>query len=421
MIGAGTILAGVRGVIIASGVVGSLVWVWYLGHLIRHHRLVVFLKDLPLPAPVAGSAELDPSWPGVALIFAARDEAVGVEAATRSMLRASGDDPGLRVIAVDDRSTDGTGRILDRLAAAYPTLEVVHLSSLPNDWLGKTHALQTGTATPAALAARWLLFTDADVIFEPGAIRRAVAFAEESRVDHLAVAPGVVTRSVGERVFLCLFGLLFSMYAPLGWLSDRHRRTHVGIIAFNLVRAEAFRAIGGYRHLRMSVDDDMRLGLALKSAGYEPRLIFGTGAVSVRWQVGTWGMIRGIEKNFFAGLKFRLSQVLIVIIGVLTTAVAPFVGLFFGPISTRFIAGVGLVSLATILAASGRQSRIAWTYFFLLPIAAILILLALIRSVVITLQQHGVKWRNHYYPLPILKAHIRERDAWLSEVWRSTR
>ena len=405
----------------AAGVVGSLVWIWYLGHLIRHHRLVVFLKELPLPVPAETPARLDPPWPGVALIFAARDEATGVEAATRSMLTASGNDPGLRVIAVDDRSTDGTGPILDRLAAAWPTLDVVHVDDLPDGWLGKTRALQLGASVPAARAARWLLFTDADVVFEPGAIRRAVAFAEGSRVDHLTVAPGVDTRSVGERVFLCLFGLLFSMYAPLGWLHNRRRRSHVGIGAFNLVRAEAFQAIGGFRHLALSVDDDMRLGLALKSAGYPTRLIFGEGAVSVRWQVGTWGMIRGIEKNFFAGLEFRLGRVLIVVIGILTIAVAPFIGLFVGPVWTRIIAGMGLASLGVILAASGRQSRIAWTYLFLIPIAAILILVALARSVWITIRQDGVNWRNHHYPLATLKDHIRDRDVWLAEVWRSTR
>ena len=411
----------IKGVIVAAGVVGSLVWIWYLGHLIRHHRLVVFLKDLPFPSPARAPTHLIPPWPGVALVFAARDEAAGVEAATWSMLDASGNDPGLRVIAVDDRSTDGTGPILDRLAAAWPTLEVVHVGELPDGWLGKTHALQTGASVPAAIAARWLLFTDADVIFMPGAIRRAVAFAEATRVDHLVVAPGVVTQSVGERVFLCLFGLLFSMYAPLGFLNHRQRRSHVGIGAFNLVRAEAFHAIGGFRHLALSVDDDMRLGQALKSAGYPMRLIFGEGAVSVRWQVGTWGMIRGIEKNFFAGLKFRISRVLLVVIGVLTIAVAPFITLFVGPVWTRVIAGLGLASLGVILAASGRQSRIAWAYLFLIPVAANLILVALAWSVWITIRRGGVNWRNHHYRLGTLKAHIRDRDAWLAEVWRSTR
>ena len=411
----------ISGLIAAAGVVGALVWVWYLAHLIRHHRLVVFLRDLPSPEADAMHKSLDPPWPSVALIFAARDEAAGVEAATLSMLKASANDQGMRVIAVDDRSTDGTGAILDRLAAVWPTLEVVHVTELPDGWLGKTHALQTGASVPAAQATRWLLFTDADVVFEPEAIHRAVGFAEKSHVDHLVVTPGMITRSVGERVFLCLFGILFSMYAPLGWLHDRRRRSHVGIGAFNLVSAEALHAIGGFRHLALSVDDDMKLGLALKSAGYPMRLIFGEGAVSVRWQVGTWGMIRGIEKNFFAGLKFRFSRVLIVVLGVLTTSVAPFAGVFVGPIWTRVVAGLGLASLGIILAASGRQSRIAWSYLFLIPLAAILILIALTRSVWITIRQDGVNWRNHHYSLASLKNHIRDRDAWLAEIWRSTR
>lgn len=415
------ILSWLTWVVAASGVIGSTVWISHLAHLIRHHKKAVFLADLSAPIPPTPANDQDqPNWPSVALIFAARDEAEGVEAATRSMLAEVGDDPKTRLIAVDDRSTDGTGAILDRLAAANPRLEVVHITELPVGWLGKTHALQVGSESPGA-DARWLLFTDADVVFQPGAVRRAVAYAEAMGVDQITVAPEVDTRSVGERLFLCLFGLLFSLHGPIGRLSDRRSRAHIGIGAFNLVRAEAFRAVGGFRHLALSIDDDMRLGQTLKYAGYSMRFLLGRGAVSVRWQVGTWGMVRGVEKNFFAGLKFQLTRVGVVAVGLFVVGAAPFAGLFVGPTWTRAVSGVGVAAILVILGASGRQSRIAWYYAFLLPAASVLILVALGRSVVITLSRGGVNWRNHHYPLSTLKAHVKERDAWLEEVWRSTR
>ncbi len=401
-------------IVAGAGGVGSILWIGHLAHLIRHRKLAVYLADLE-PPPARG-----PEGSSVALIVAARDEAGGVEAAVRSMLAEVESDPQARLIAVDDRSTDGTGAILDRLAQGHPQLSVVHVAELPDGWLGKNHAVQVGSESPGADAV-WLLLTDADVVFRPGAVRKGVGFAEGAGVDQITVAPEVVTRSGGERMFLGLFGLLFSMHAPVGRLGDRRSRAHVGIGAFTLVRAEAFRAIGGFRHLKLSVDEDMRLGQALKYAGYSMRLLMGRNAVSVRWQVGTWGMIRGLEKNLFAALNFRLAQVALAAAGILVLGVAPFAALFAGPTGTRIIAGAGVGAIIAILAASGRQSRIGWYYAFLLPAASILMLVALGRSVALTLIRGGVDWRNHLYPLSALKAHIEERDAWLEEVWRSTR
>src|SRR5579864_6542541 len=107
---------------------------------------------------------------------------------------------------------------------------------------------------------------------------------------------------------MAMFGLMFLLYSPVWAVENRALPAHLGIGAFNLVRASVFRAIGGLSRLALSVDDDMRLGQALKFAGYSTRVLLGHGAVSVRWQVGLGGMIRGLEKNFFAGLTSRWSR-----------------------------------------------------------------------------------------------------------------
>ena len=391
------------------GVFSALGWLTFLGHLILHRDQAVFLADLPDAPPPQG-------WPTLAVAFAARDEAGGVEAATRSML--AQDYPGLEVIAVDDRSVDATGAILDAIEGENPRLRVVHVRDLPAGWLGKTHALQRASE---ATEARWLLLTDADVIFEPGALKRAVGFAEANGLGHLTLGPGVPTESAGERLFLGLFGLLFAIGAPLGKVADMKSKASVGIGAFNLVRLESFRAIGGFGHLALSVDDDMRLGQAMKFAGYRPRLLLGNGAVSVRWQVGLGGMIRGLEKNFYAASGFRpalaaLGGCLIAVVGL-----APFVGLFVGPMATRVVCGLGIAALVALFAGTNRQSGIPWYYAFAVPLATVALLAALIRSVVLTLARDGVIWRGHYYHLAELKRHVRLRDAWTREVWKSTR
>ena len=165
----------------------------------------------------------------------------------------------------------------------------------------------------------------------------------------------------------------------------------------------------------------MRLGEALKFAGYRPGFLLGRGAVSVRWQVGLGGMIRGLEKNFFAGLGYRLDKVFVVAWGMLSVGIGPFLGLSFGPSWVRVACGLGVASMAILLGASSRQSRTGWYYAFAMPFATVALLVSLARSVVLTILRDGVRWRGHHYPLKELRRHVRLREAWTREVWKSTR
>jgi glycosyltransferase involved in cell wall biosynthesis len=401
---------GISRVISALGVLGSLTWLAVLvRHRIHGRDTVPQLRDLPGDPPSGG-------WPSLAVVFAARNEAAMVEAAARSLT--AQDYPDLRVVAVDDRSTDATGSILNAVARDEPRLKVVHVRELPSGWLGKTYALQSAADE---VPADWILLTDGDVVFAPGALRKAVAFATGEGVDHLTLAPDVHTESFGERVFMAMFCLAFGLKAPPWRVTDRRCKEALGVGAFNLVRGEAFRAIGGFRRLALSVDDDMRLGQALKFAGYRPGLALGQGYVSVRWQVGVGGMVRGLEKNFFAALDFRFRDVLIGVVALLTVGVFPYAGLFVGPWWARAVCAAGVAAVSTILADARGQNGVLWYHGLFLPIGALCTVAALLRSVVSTLRNGGVRWRDHLYPLRALKAHVRLRNAWLSEVWRSTR
>src|SRR5687768_8681640 len=128
-------------------------------------RALQHVRDLPLPEPV--------NLPLVSVVIAARDEADGIERALTSVLAL--DYPALEVIVVDDRSTDGTGDVLDRMAQQQPntavSLRVIHNHALPEHWLGKNHALQLGAAQSSG---ELILFSDADIVFAPATMLQAV-------------------------------------------------------------------------------------------------------------------------------------------------------------------------------------------------------------------------------------------------------
>jgi len=138
--------------------------------------------------------------PSVAIIVPARNEEESIE---QAMLRLEAlDYDNYQVVAIDDRSSDETGEIMDRLAAASSgRLKVVHVRELPAGWMGKAHAMWSAARTTNA---DWLLFTDADIMFRKDTLRRAVAYAEAARADHLVVLPQVVMHRFSEKMMMSM-------------------------------------------------------------------------------------------------------------------------------------------------------------------------------------------------------------------------
>src|SRR6266571_4752287 len=261
-------------------------------------RRIESLTDVP---PAA-----DADCPSLSVVVPACNEAAAMEPALRSLLAL--DYPHLELIVVDDRSTDGTAAIVERLAAAHPQLRLLRVSELPSRWLGKNHALQVGSQ---AAGGDWLLFTDADVVFQPGALRRVMAWAARRRSEHVVALPRVVVHGFWERLFVPYFMAMFNLrYRP--WkVADRGSPAYLGVGAFNLVRADRYRAIGSHAALPLEVADDMKLGKLLKAHGTRSGVVSAAGWISVRWVVGLRGIVEGLTKNSFAGLEFRLGTVVL--------------------------------------------------------------------------------------------------------------
>jgi glycosyltransferase involved in cell wall biosynthesis len=175
------------GVALTVGVgIGCAYWLLVLALTLVTIRRVGVLADLAPPQPAR--------WPRLSIVIPARDEADTLERAMAGKLAQTG--PELELVLVDDRSTDGTSAIVDRIAAADPRVQAIHVTALPDGWLGKVHALQRGLE---ASTGELVLFTDADVEFEPGSCARAVALMEGSSLDHLTVLPSSAGRLLHRR------------------------------------------------------------------------------------------------------------------------------------------------------------------------------------------------------------------------------
>src|SRR5687768_11277638 len=262
---------------------------------LRHQRWARRLPALDvLPAP-AGAARCS-------VIVAARDEEARLEETVRHLLAQRHVE--LDVIVVDDRSTGATADILGRLASEDMRVRAVRVDRLPEGWLGKSHACHVGAGIATG---DWLLFTDADCWLKPDVMARALRVAARDAADHITLTPGVTAETLAARAWHLVF-----LGSLANWISGVNRDrpgAHLGIGAFNLVRTSAYRACGGYETLRLTIVDDIKLGLLLHRAGRRTRAFLGGADVECHWGTTVPRMIRIMEKNYFAAVDFRLAPV----------------------------------------------------------------------------------------------------------------
>jgi glycosyltransferase involved in cell wall biosynthesis len=368
--------------------------------------------------------------PRVSIIVPARNEERDIRATLESLLAL--DYSNYEVIAVDDRSTDATGQRMDEVAAGlcsvdtpvrvpaaavlqarkdgfrpepregifYPSLRIIHVGELPPGWMGKTHAMWTAGKQATG---DWLLFTDADVLFKPDSLRRAVAYAEAEKADHVVLFPRMLMEHAGERMMIAFFQTMF-VFGHRPWkVADPRARDHMGVGAFNMVRRPVYDAIGTYQALRMEVVDDMKLGKLIKNAGYAQRNVFGEDLISLHWVRGTFGIVENLTKNFYALLSFQWPRTVASIFALAFLNLGPFLGLWLAHGWARLPYAIALASIFGIYYGMSHMSDVAPYYVVLHPVSTCLVMYTVARSMVLTIRQGGIVWRGTKYPLDELR------------------
>jgi cellulose synthase/poly-beta-1,6-N-acetylglucosamine synthase-like glycosyltransferase len=344
----------------------------------------------------------------LSVIIAARNEEEAIEQTVRSLLNQSY--PALEIIAVNDRSTDQTGPILDQLllehqsASSDISLSVIHVSDLPDGWLGKNHALYTGYQQATG---ELLLFTDADVLYEPKTIAHTVRFMQQGEVDHLTLNPRFISDKLELKAFVHYFFFTFWLFTePWQGNLPEKKDKGIGIGAFNCMRRRAYENIGSHQAIARRPDDDLMLGKLVKQNGLKQRVLNGRRLIAVPWYPNLFAAIRGFEKNMFAGLGYKLSHVCLAVVGQLLVYFLPFVAVW---VTSGWSQLAYALSVAIMISLYLLHTRILTGYkgfeVVLLPFSVLLFVYVIIRSTVITLKQGGIYWRGTFYSLKELKKH----------------
>lgn len=361
---------------------------WCLGmSMLWNVSVMKSLRSLPLP-------EGRKDWPSVVVLSPARNEAAHIREAMEARLCSSY--PALKVVLINDRSTDETGCIADELADTHEHLQVLHLTDCPDGWLGKVHALQQGVE---ATSSEWLLFSDADVSLSGDCIERAVYWAEQQGFDVLAAIP---TFREGSLLMNALHALMMRLlYGGLlvRLIERKGSKMGVGVGAFTLVRRSVLGASPGLAAIRMEVADDLMLGRMLKHAGASCSLVNGAGVVSVSLYESMAHFVDGAEKNAWAvSARFSLVRGLTSALVLLAFECGPWLLLWLSGSDVWF--GYALACVAWSVGCSvwalRTNGRSVWGGF-VYPLGALCFAYAAVRGTLLGWWRGGLQWRGSFY------------------------
>ncbi len=321
-------------IVYALLIVHAFFWFGLIGWKYRRH-----VRGMPrLEAEVPGT-----SYPRLGVFVPARNEEAGIEASLRSLL--AQDYPDLHVIVANDHSTDRTGEILRDLQreTGDERLTVFDVPNLPDGWMGKCHALHR--SVPKAPEGTGLyLFTDADVIHEPGTLKRAVSHMRRDNADLFSFFPRLDCVGFWENVALPLMVHSGLSQLETHRINDPASRSVASVGAFILITREMYERWGGHEAIKGEVIDDIAMGMMTKEAGGRACFVRDPHAIHLRMYDSLNSIVRGFEKNSLTAMGGNLFNV------VLICALYSFAYLlpaFLTPAAA--LAGAGLASLATLL------------------------------------------------------------------------
>jgi chlorobactene glucosyltransferase len=365
---------------------GAVLWILLFIQLIINRALARDLSRTELEAVK--------NPPFVSIIVPARNEERSIRAAVASFC--SQDYPLIEVIVVDDRSTDATPHILAELRTRFSNLKVIEGRDPPNGWLGKPNALEIGKNEARG---QWLLFVDADVVYAPDLLSRAVAFVLREEADMLFLAPNFTTKGVIEAVLMSTIYLVGAAAFP-AYLAiySESKRFAAGGGVFNLVRRDALAASGAFESLKDAVVDDIGLGYKVKASGCRLAGAMAGSLIRIRMYHGVLETIEGFTKNMYP-LARQLPWLLpIPFVGGLLLTLLPYYG-FLNGLLAGFVsvpATISLFFMHIVFGCIAAFFQQPWYIAFLNPLREVGWWWIMMRSLVVY-HRKGIVWRGRNY------------------------
>jgi hopene-associated glycosyltransferase HpnB len=337
-----------------------------------------------------------PSWPRVAAVVPARDEAATIGATVASLL--AQDYPGeVRLVVVDDRSADGTGEAARAAGAGDPRLTVLRGGPRAAGWTGKLWALQQGLGTALDGAPDYLLLTDADIRHAPDSLRMLVRRATAERRVLVSLMARLRCESPAERWLIPAFIFFFQMLYPFRWSNDPRARTAAAAGGCVLLERAAFQRAGGLAPIRGALIDDCALARRMKAVG--PIWTGLTERVESLRPYETVGPIRRmVARTAYAQLGYRLAALVGMMLALALVFLAPPLLALLAEGPAALLGGLAWLAMAVAFAPILRRFGLSPLRGLLLPGIAATYMAFTLDSALAEWRGRGGMWKGETGP-----------------------
>lgn len=351
--------------------VSGIFWAAFLFYVYRAQKTLLSIDPFP-----QGTASLS----DLSIILAVKDGEKDIRESLERLIKFP-----VEIIVVNDRSKDGTQKVIEEFG-----VKNVEVTELPENWLGKVHALHQGVEFATK---KFMLFMDPDIHVTEEVLKKAITLCESENLDHLALLPETKRGDFLLNLMMMTSKLLFT-WSARPWLPIRTRplKCIKGVGAFNLVRRSKFLETEGFEWLKMDVADDVALAQLI--AGHQGRSLLlkaGKSGPSLDWYRNFDEVVKGLEKNIVGGFtNYQIHMVFIMTI----FSIIPL---------AMHILSVGVFATFIFAFAVKRYMNYRWYELLFFPVGIALLGMILLRASIICFKQGGIYWSGTFYPLKKLK------------------
>ena len=339
----------------------------------------------------------------VVAIVPARDEATVIGAAVKSLLQQNFSSV-IRVIVVDDGSTDGTKTLASQAATSIGAAEklmVVAAPPPPSDWSGKLWAMSCGVAAARALEPEYLLFTDADIVHEPDNVAALVAMARSHPYELVSYMVRLSTDSIAERCLIPAFVFFFFKLYPPAWIESAHSKIAAAAGGCILIRPQTLARVGGLDAIRSEIIDDCALASVVKSSGAPIWLGLTRTARSTRRYDSFAEIGRMISRTAFNQLGHSYLLLAVTLMGLFFTYLLPPLLLFSGHTISIALGAVAWCLMSVSYVPMLRFYRLSALWCVCLPAIALFYAAATVHSALRYRLGRGGQWKGRTQDRPI--------------------
>jgi len=330
----------------------------------------------------------------VTVLIPARNEAAAI-AATIDALAAQGRN--LRVIVIDDQSSDTTAAIASRAAERWSGvlgLVVIDGQCLPTGWGGKLWALEQGLRQ---VNSTYCLLLDAEIRLGAGTVAALLEKANAERRAMVSVMARLHCATFWERLLVPPFIFFFKLLYPFARVNAPGSRVAAAAGGCILIRTETLRSVGGFAPIADALIDDCTLAAKVKRTGQSIWLGLGDSVTSLRVYTDLASFRRMVTRTAFTQLRYSIGLLVLVVALMLLVFVAPWIGVVAGDVGGR-VAGIGaIVAMSAAYWPTVRFYRLPAPWALTLSMAALLFLAMTIESAVRYWRGIRAEWKGRTY------------------------